>query len=350
MILPLKRLKTQYSLLIFVPISIILSLIHINPIIVSVTTILAVIPVTGLMTKSTQDLSIKSGTIVGSLLNVTFGNAFELLTGIFALKAGLIEMVKASLIGSIVQNVLLVVGLSMIFGGIKHRDQTFNRQSASVASTMLLIAIAGLSLPTLYSGLTGKSPVAMHEAVAIILVITYLLSLVFALFTHRHIFKTKRSVEEQIGWGTKKALLVLLLSIALAAIESNILVSSIQPVIEATGLSEVFIGLIVISLIGNIPELLTAINFGLRDNITQSLEIGMNSAIQIALFAIPVLVFISPLMGGDLSLVFSMFQIASMILAVMIINYIGSDGECNWLEGVQLITVYAIIAIAFYFI
>jgi len=346
----LRKLAFPYLLLVFVPISIWLSLIHFNPIVVSIATILAIIPVTSLMAKSTRDLSLRSGTIVGSLLNVTFGNAFELLIGIFAIRAGLVEMVKASLIGSIVQNVLLVVGLSMIFGGLKYHEQTFNRQSASVASTMLLIAVAGLSLPTLYSGLTGESPPAMNEAVAVVLGFTYVLSLVFALFTHRHIFKTELAVNSQAGWRTKKALLVLLLSIALAAAESNILVNSVQPVIETTGLSQVFIGLVVIAIIGNIPELMTAIIFGIRDNITQSLEIGMNSAIQIALFAVPVLVFVSPLVGGELSLDFAPFQMAAMILAVMIINYIGSDGICNWLEGAQLVTVYALIAIAFYFI
>ncbi|MBI3930675.1 MAG: calcium/proton exchanger [Chloroflexi bacterium] len=339
-----------YWLLILVPVSIGLSLIHFNPIVVSIVTMLAMIPITSLMAKSTRDLSLRSGTIVASLLNVTFGNAFELITGIFAIRAGLIEMVKASLIGSIVQNVLLVVGLSMVFGGFKYHEQTFNRQSTSVASTMLLIAVTGLSLPTLYSGLTRESPPAMNQAVAIILGVTYLLSLVFALFTHRHLFKTELGVTDQVGWRTKQALLVLLLSVVLAATESNILVDSVQPVIETTGLSQAFIGLVIIALMGNIPELMTAITFGIRDNITQSLEIGMNSAIQIALFAVPVLVFVSPLVGGELSLAFAPFQMAAMILAVMIINYIGSDGICNWLEGVQLVTVYALIAIAFYFI
>ena len=347
---PLRKWAFPYSLLIFVPISIGLSLIRFNPIVVSIATILAIIPVTSLIAKSTRDLSMRSGTIVGSLLNVTFGNAFELIIGILAIRAGLVEMVKASLIGSIVQNVLLVVGLSMVFGGLKYHEQTFNRQSASVASTMLLIAVAGLSLPTIYAGLTGESPPAMNEAVAIVLGFTYVLSLVFALFTHRHIFKTELGVTDQAGWGTKKALLVLLLSVGLATAESNILVNSVQPVIEATGLSQVFIGLVVIALIGNIPELMTAIIFGMRNNITQSLEIGMNSAIQIALFAVPVLVFVSPLVGGELSLAFAPFQMAAMILAVMIINYIGSDGICNWLEGAQLVTVYALIGIAFYFI
>ena len=346
----MKNWVFKYLWFIFVPISIWLYLANYNPTAVFVTAILAVIPLTYLIAKSSRDLAIKSTTFVSSLMNVTFGNAFELITGIFAIRAGLIEMVKASLIGSIVQNVLLVIGLSMVFGGLKYREQTFNRQSASVASTMLLIAVAGLSLPTVYPVLTGESPAAMDEAVAIILGVTYLLSLVFELHTHKHLFKTELVAADQIGWGTRKAVAVLLISVVLAAIESNILVHSIQPVIEATGLSQAFLGMVVIAFIGNIPELVTAIIFGVKGNITQSLEIGMNSAIQIALFAVPVLVFVSPWVGGELNLAFAPFQMAAMILAVMIINYIGSDGICNWLEGVQLVSVYIIIAIAFYYI
>ncbi len=185
---------------------------------------------------------------------------------------------------------------------------------------------------------------------SITLGITYLLSLAFVLFTHRYLFEAKRDVGDQIGWGPAKASLVLLLSIILAGVESNILVGVLRPIIESTALHEVFVGLVIIALITNIPEHLAAIRFGLRDNITLSLEIGMNSAIQIALFVAPILVFISPLVGGQLSLAFAPFQMIAMILAVMIINYIGSDGVCNWLEGVQLVSVYIIIAIALYFI
>lgn len=346
----LRKYAFPYSLLVFIPVSITLTLIRINPVLVAVAAILAIIPITSLMARSTRDLSVRSGTITSSLMNVTFGNAFEIIIGIFAIRAGLVEMVKASLIGSIVQNVLLVIGLSMISGGLKYHEQTFNTRSTSVASTMLLIAVTGLSLPTIYTGFIGESPHGMNYAVAIVLGVTYVLSLIFALFTHRHIFKTELGVHSPAGWGTRKALLVLLLSVLLAAVESSILVNSVQPVIETTGLSQVFIGLIVIAMISNIPELMTAVIFGMKNNITQSLEIGMNSAIQIALFAVPVLVFLSPVVGGELSLAFTPFQMAAMILAVMIINYIGSDGICNWLEGVQLISVYVLIAIAFYFI
>ncbi|OGO19917.1 MAG: calcium/proton exchanger [Chloroflexi bacterium RBG_16_50_9] len=338
-----------YSMLVFLPVSIWLHLTQSNPILVAIVTILAIIPITSLIARSTQDLSLRTSTVVGSLLNATFGNAIELFIAIFAIKAGLLEMVKASLIGSIVINILLLIGLSMIFGGIRYREQKFNRDSVGVSSTMLLIAVAGLSLPTIYSVITGNSAFVMSQAVSITLGITYLLSLLFVLFTHRHLFEAKRDVSEQSRWGPPKASLVLALSIALAGVESDILVSVLQPIVQNSALHQDFVGLVIIAIITNVPEHVAAIRFGLRNNITLSMEIGMNSAIQIALFVAPILVFISPLMGGQLSLAFAPFQMIAMILAVMIINYLGSDGICNWLEGVQLAAVYIIIAIAFYF-
>ena len=340
----------RYGLLIFLPVSIWLGFIRSNPILVSIVSILAIIPVTSLIAKATQDLSMRTSTVWGSLLNATFGNAIEFMIAIFAIRAGLVEMVKASLIGSIILNILLLIGLSMIFGGIKYREQRFNTDSAGVASTMLLIAVAGLALPTIYSVLTGKSVIIMSRAVSITLGITYLFSLLFVLFTHRHLFETRRDVSDEIGWGPLKAVFVLLVSVVLAGVESNILVSALQPIIKSTALHELFIGLVIIAIITNVPEHLAAIRFGMRNNITLSLEIGMNSAIQIALFVVPILVFISPLAGGELTLAFAPFQMIAMVLTVMIINYISNDGVCNWLEGVQLVAMYFIIAIAFYFI
>jgi Ca2+:H+ antiporter len=347
---PLWSWLFPYALLIFIPVSIILNYLKVNPAAVFISTILAVIPVVALMARSTEDLSRHSGTLVASLLNVTFGNAFEIIIGIFAIRAGLIEMVKASLVGSIVFNLLMVVGFSMFAGGLKYKEQRFNRSSVGVSSSMLLIAVAGLAMPTLYSALTGKSTQVMSEVVAATLGVTYVLSLVFALFTHRHLFRTQRSADEQAGWSRRKALIVLFVTVILAAMESEILVGNVHSIIDSTGISQIFVGLVVIGIVGNIPEIMTAVSFGLKDKITQSLEIGMNSATQIALFAIPILVFASPLLGVNLSLAFAPFQLVAMVLAVMIINYLGSDGVCNWLEGVQLLAVYVIIAIAFYFI
>jgi Ca2+:H+ antiporter len=339
-----------YLLLVFVPVSIILKIVDANPYAVSIAAVLAIIPVTHLIARATQDLSSRSSTIVGSLMNATFGNAIEFLIAIFALRAGLIDMVRASITGSIIINILLLIGLSMIFGGIRFKEQTFNRDSAGMASTMLLIAVAGLVLPTLYTMITNKSVVIMSQAVSITLGITYLLSLFFVLFTHRHLFEARRDVREQVTWGWRRSVIVLLISVGIAAYESELLVSVLQPIFSTTGLRQDFIGLVVIALITNVSEHVAAIRFGMRDNITLSMEIGMNSAIQIALFVVPVLVLVAPLVGAGLTLAFPPFQMIALILAVMIINYMGSDGICNWLEGVQLVAVYILIAIAFYFL
>src|SRR4030042_741145 len=345
----IKKLAFKYLWYIFIPISIWLYLAHFNSIAIFIVALLAIIPLTSNISKSTHQLSLRMSTVMGSLLNATFGNAIEFIIAIFAIQAGLVEIVKASIIGSIIINILLLIGLSILFGGLKYRDQTFNRDSAGVSSTMLLIAVAGLSLPTIYAVLTGKSAIIMSRAVSITLGITYLLSLLFVLLTHRHLFVAQRDTAKHLIWGLRKSVLVLLVSIGLAAVESHILVEALQPIINATQINETFVGLVIIAVITNIPEHLAAIGYGRRNNITLSMEIGMNSAIQIALFVAPVLVFISPLLGTEMSLAFTLFQIIAMILSVMIINHIGADGICNWFEGVQLVAVYIIIAIAFYF-
>lgn len=353
---PILKYVFPYGLLIFIPASILLYYLKLNPVVIAVITLLSIIPLAGLIAKSTENLSSKSGTIVGSLLNVTLSNIFEIIIGVLAIRAGLIELVKASLIGSIIFNLLFVTGISMLAGGIKYHEQTFNRSSAGVASTMLIIAMAGLAMPTVYSALIkdNESVIIMSKAVAIALGVTYILSLVFVLFTHRHLFQIKLVANDQVGWNAKRSLVVLIPCLLLAIFESNILVNTVQPFIDKTGLSQMFIGLVIIGIIGNIPELLTAITFGIRNNITQSLEIGMNSAIQIALFAVPLLVFVGPLVGSATGLAFDLafapFEMVAVILAVIITNYLSSDGKCNWLEGVQLITVYVIIAAAMYFI
>lgn len=347
----LKKWFLTYFLYIFIPISIWLGLAHYNPIAVLITAILAIIPLTNRIAKATQQLSMRTSTVVGSLMNATFGNAIEFMIAVFAIQAGLVELVKASIAGSIILNILLLIGLSMLFGGLKYREQTFNKDSIGVASTMLLIAVAGLSLPTIYAFITGgKSTLVMSQAVSVTLAITYILSLIFVLVTHKHLFEAKRDVSEQITWRVGESISVLLTATALAAVESRILVDAVHPLIDNTALSEAFVGLVIIAIITNIPEHLAAIGYGQRDNITLSMEIGMNSAIQIALFVAPILVFVSLLFGGGMNLAFAPFQMVAMVLAVMIINYIGSDGVCNWLEGVQLVAVYTIIAIAFYFI
>ncbi|HSW58394.1 MAG TPA: calcium/proton exchanger [Dehalococcoidales bacterium] len=341
----------KLGLLVFIPITVWFDLIGFNPVAITVASILGILPLISFIAKATEELTSRTSTIVGSLLNVTFGNAFEIIIGILAIKAGLIGMIKAALAGSIILNILLVIGASMLLSGFKYKEQTFNRESAGIGSTMLLLAVAGLLLPSLYSVIAGEPVVIMSRVVAITLAMTYVLALVFMLGTHRHLFKTKLDVEDhKTHWGIKKSSLVLIVCVGLAILQSEILVSNITPVIEATALTEEFVGMVIIAVIGNIPELLTAITLGIRNNITQSIEIGLNSSMQIALFAAPLLVLLSPLLGSELTLAFSPFQMVGMILAVVIINYLSSDGVCNWLEGLQLTAMYILIAVVFFFI
>jgi Ca2+:H+ antiporter len=286
-------------------------------------------------------------------MNATFGNAVEFFVAVFALRDGLVEMVKASITGSIIINVLLLIGLSMLTGGLKYKEQKFNKESAGLSSTMLIIAVAGLALPSLYSMVVRQPAKSMSIAVSIILGIIYLLSLLYTLGTHRHLFVVERqALDEKVGrWSTNTAVTVLLISTFVVSFESGFLVKTIKPLVSQTGLTETFMGLVFVALLTNIPEHASAMTFARRNNMTLSLEIGMSSALQIALFVVPILVLVSSTMaGGTLDLVFGPFEIAAVLITAMIANYIGSDGVCHWVEGAQLISVYLLIAVAFYFL
>jgi len=265
-----------------------------------------------------------------------------------------VEMVKASIIGSIVLNVLLLIGLAMFFGGLKYKEQHFNKDSAGLSSTMLIIAVAGLVLPSMYSMLVSKPVHAMSLSVSAVLGIVYLLSLLYTLVTHKHLFVVEREVPyppEFRLWSLRTALILLLVAVGLASFESYLLVNTITLHIKDLGVTETFLGLVVIAILTNIPENLSAVSFARKNNMTLSLEIGMSSALQISLFVVPVLVLLSSTLTGHvLNLEFSPFALASLVMTAMIANYISADGICHWLEGVQLIAVYVLIAIAFYFV
>jgi Ca2+:H+ antiporter len=314
----------------------------------------AIIAISHIIVESTGIIARRVSTTVAALLNATFGNAIEFFIAIFSLRQGLVDLVKFSMVGSIVINVLLLIGLSMLFGGLKYKEQRFNKESAGVSSTMLIIVVVGLVMPSAYSMVQDKPAEAMSLAVSVVLGIVYLLSLLYTLVTHKHLFLVEReapSLTEQHRWTLPTAVIILIITIGLGSFESYILVNSIAPVITEMKLTQRFTGLVLIALLTNIPEHVSAISFARRNNMTMSLEIGMSSALQIALFVIPVLVLISaPLTGMTLDLVFGPFSLIALVMTAMIANYISSDGICHWLEGAQLIAVYVLIAIAFYFI
>lgn len=347
--------KAFYLLLVFIPISIFLYLLTQENLLIFITSVLAIVPLARIMGYSTKEISLQTNPSVSGLFSATFGNSIELIIAILSLRAGLIQVVQASIIGSIIGNILLLVGLSIFAGGLRYKSQRFNNETIGVSSTMLIIVVAGLAIPSVYDIIRPNDPQITHlsGAVAIVMAVIYLAGLVFSLRTHRDLFDASDEIKatlEKPTMSRRLAALILFLTIVVVTFESEILVGTIEHAAHAIGLSQLFIGLVVIAIITNIAEMSTAVQFSMKNKLDVSIEIGLSGAIQIALFVIPILMLVSQVFNFGFSLVFSPFEILAVILAVLIVNYLSADGRCNWLEGAQLISVYLIIAIAFFFI
>ena len=351
--------KFFYGMLIFIPISIYFALFTDNKTMTFITSILSIIPLARFMGYATKEISLQTNPTVSGLFSATFGNAIELIIAIIALSKGLALVVQASIIGSIIGNMLLLVGLSIFFGGLKYKNQRFNNETTAVSSTMLIIVIAGLSIPSVYNFLfnvnimKGENHSQMLSiAVAVVLAVIYIAGLIFSLRTHKDLFDASdemKATHEKVTMSVRLAAFILLLSIVIVSIESEFLVTGIEDAAKTIGITQTFIGIVIIAIITNIAEKTTAVHFARADKLDVSIEIGLSSAIQIALFVVPILLLISQIFGFNFSLVFTPFEILALILAVLIVNYLSADGRCNWLEGAQLISVYSIIAIAFFF-
>jgi Ca2+:H+ antiporter len=348
--------KIFYWMLLFVPVTLYFGYFTDYDILTFITAIIAVIPLAAIIGFATKDIVLRSNPTLGGLLNATFGNAIELIIAILALKHGLVELVQASIIGSILGNILLLIGLSVFFGGLKYKEQRFNKMSVSVSSTMLILAVAGLAIPTFYSLTTKTTPsqiMILSGALAVVLASIYMAGLFFALFTHKHLFDASeeiKSSKERAVMSKKKAGWILFAAVVVVALVSEGLVRTAEHAAVGMGLTQTFIGIFVVAIIANIAEKTTAIQFARENKLDISLEIGLSSAIQIALFVVPVLILVSSIFHYGFSLVFIAFEIITMIFAVMIINYLSADGRCNWLEGAQLISLYLIFAIVYFFI
>ena len=346
-------MKILKYMLIFVPISFIAEFMHASSSIMFVLAALSIIPLAGLMGEGTEEISFYSGPKIGGFLNGTFGNATELIISFFALKEGLFEVVKSSIAGSVIGNVLLVLGASMLAGGLKFKSQTFNKKVVEVSSSMLLFAVVGLCIPALFThtvdpALLNTRYEGLSIFVALMMIIIYALSLVFSFFTHKHIYTTNSEDEGGTAkWSLKKAILILIAATVLIAIESEFLVSGIESVTKSLGLSEFFVGIILIPIIGNAAEHSTAIVMAMKNKMDVALEIAIGSSLQIILFVTPVLIFLS-LLFTPMSIEFNEFELIALIVAVLIANRVSNDGESNWLEGVQLLAVYAIIGASFF--
>ncbi|MDY6012652.1 calcium/proton exchanger [Clostridium sp.] len=349
-------MKFLKYLLIFIPISIIAEFMHLSPTIIFILSALAIIPLAGLMGEATEQISFYTGPSLGGFLNATFGNATELIISFFALKNGLFDVVKASIAGSIIGNTLLVLGASMLIGGIKFKEQTFNKKVIDVSSSMLFFSVIGLSIPAIFTHtvspeLLNTKYEGLSLIVAVIMFIIYILSLVFTFFTHKDIYSVDNSEEntEEAKWSVKKSILVLAVATILIAIESELLVGAVEPMTQSIGLSEFFVGIILVPIIGNAAEHSTAIVMALKNKMDVSVEIAIGSSLQIILFVAPILIFLS-LLFTPMSIVFNVFELVALIVSVIITNKVASDGKSNWLEGVQLLAVYLIIAAAFFVI
>lgn len=360
-------------LLIFVPIAILLRFVPAleNQTALFIVSCIAIIPLAGWMGKGTEHLSEHLGQGVGGLLSATFGNAAELIIALFALSKGLDGVVKASITGSILGNLLLVLGLSLVSGGVKYKRQTFNRTSSSMSATALTLAAAALLVPTVFHQVAERVPVAaggwtpekeqsLSLAISVVLIITYILTLIFSLVTHRGMKQSdSMHAMEGIGeelensgehWSKGKAVGVLVTATLFVVLIAEFLMSAVEEAGKTLGLTEVFVGVIVVAIIGNAAENSSAILMSLRNKMDLSLGISLGSSLQIALFVAPVLIFASYLFGKPMNLEFTLPEVFAVFSAILIVQQISSDGESNWIEGVQLLSVYAVLAILFYFL
>lgn len=352
--------RTQFSawdvLLIFIFVAFAAAYCH-HAIVLFFSCCLGIIPLAAQMGKATEHLAERVGEGLGGLLNATFGNACEFIIAISALKAGYYEIVKASLTGSIIGNILLVLGASILAGGLKWETQTFNRTAATTSATLLALGAISLIVPAIFHHF---SPAHSNEdevalGISIILFSTYLLSLLFSLRTHKHLYirQVDKDAAEAIGiasWGTGRSLGVLITCTVLVAVLSEMLVHAVGEAAEQLKMNQVFIGVILVAIIGNAAEHSTAILMALKNKMDLAINISLGSGAQIALLIAPMLVFCSYFIGPKpMDLFFSAFEVLSIGVSVIILGFIATDGECNWMEGVQLLAVYLILSVAFFF-
>src|SRR3954454_22544720 len=345
-------------LLLLIPLALLARVLDWPPLAICILSGLAIVPLAKWMGTATEELSFHVGPGLGGLLNATFGNATELIIAIFALRAGLIDVVKASITGSIVGNLLFVLGLSLFLGGLQRDKQEFNRTAASASSAQLTLAVIGLIIPaafyfTLTTPITERREFLELElsfVVAGLLILSYVLGLIFSLRTHRHLYSGEdEEAMHGATWSVRKSVGVLLAATVGVAVMSETLVASLEAAVHVLGWSELFVGAILIPVIGNAAELLTAVTVAMKNKMDLTFGIAVGSSTQIALFVAPVLVFVSLFFSERMNLLFNPFELVVIGLAVLIVNLISNDGESNWYEGAQLLLAYAIAGIAFFF-
>jgi Ca2+:H+ antiporter len=347
--------RVLYVMLIFVPLALLADFVlGLDPVLVFIFAALGIIPLADFIGEATEELSLYTGPKLGGLLNATLGNAAELIITIFAIREGLLDLVRASITGSIIGNLLLVLGLSLLAGGLKNGLQRFDRRTAGINATLLVLAVFALAIPSLFDAAIEPDMTAelgLSEGTALVMIVVYALMVLYS-FTARN-GATRESASEDIHtakWTVTRSLVTLAIATLAIVFMSEVLVGAVEAVTVTLGLTEFFIGIIVIPLVGNVAEHLVAVQVAIKNKMELSLAVSLGSSLQIALFVAPVLVFISLLFGNPLLLVFNSFELIALMAAAFVAAFIAQDGESNWLEGAMLLAVYVIIAIAFFYL
>src|SRR6478672_10957907 len=353
-------MKILYGVLIFVPIAIVAEVMHAPAIVIFACSALAIIPLAGVLGNATEELAGHTGPTLGGLLTSTLGNFAELVIAGFALRAGLVDLVKASITGSILGNLLLVLGAAQLAGGLRHKTQRFSVALAGLSISLLVVAVIGLVIPAIFHA-THVDPTRdltrrVSIGVAALLMVGYALSLLFQMGTHRSVFGEPRAVAEEAHadahdgpWSLKRAVTILLLSAAAVGWLSEILVGSTEEAIRHVGLSEVFVGLIVVPIIGNAAEHSSAVMMAMRNRMDLAVSIAIGSSAQVALLIAPVLVFVGLAVGRPMDLAFTPFEVTAVALAVAVAMSVVRDAQSHWLEGAFLLLVYAMLGVAFFY-
>jgi Ca2+:H+ antiporter len=359
-------MRPVHYLGVFIPVAIVLELAHAGPVVIFGAAALGVIPCAAVMGEATEAIAARTGPGIGGLLNVTFGNAPELIIAFFALTKGLQEVVKASIVGSVIGNILLVMGAAMLVGGWNREKQTFSHTAATAQSGMLFLALAALIFPAIFQLIHGGELPGVGEervdfgsdleklslGVALVLLMSYVAGLWFSLKTHRAVFNPYSEAEDEEAhhWPVRRAAMYLAASAVAVGVMSEILVGSISEASDDIGLSEFFVGVFVVAIVGNAAEHWVAVLVAAKDKMDLAVNIAIGSSAQIALFVAPVLVLLSFVVGPDpMALVFNGYELGALLFAVLIANLVTQEGESNWFEGVQLLALYAVLGLVFYF-
>lgn len=345
-------------MLLFIPVSVVAHFLHWEAVAVFATAALAIVPLAAFMGTATEEIAVVVGPNLGGLLNATFGNATELIIAFFALKAGLIGVVKATLTGSIISNMLLVLGFSVFLGGLRYKEQVFQPIAARLNASAMNLAVVAILLPTAVDytsdGIVSVTMQNLSVAVAVVLILVYALTLLFSMKTHAYLYDVGIA-ENDLGdtpetkvnlWLWVGVLVVVTLGVA---IESELLVDSLEEATNQLGFNQLFTGVILLPIIGNAAEHATAVIVAMKNKMDLAMSVALGSSLQIALFVAPVLVIAGRIIGQPMDLDFNPFEVVAVIVSVLLANSISSDGRSNWLEGVLLLATYTILALAFYF-